>query len=31
MPFVRVGSAVVKELKEIEAKLVGFSRYALAY
>ncbi|HEY8257205.1 MAG TPA: hypothetical protein VIG08_06075 [Gemmatimonadales bacterium] len=30
-PFVRLGSAVVKDLKEIEAELEGFSRYALAY
>jgi hypothetical protein len=30
-PFVRLGSAVFKDLKEIEADLNGFSRYALAY
>lgn len=30
-PFVRLGAAVVKPLKEIEADLQGFSRYALAY
>ena len=30
-PFVRLGSAVVKDLKEIEGDLQGFSRYALAY
>lgn len=30
-PFVRLGSAVVKDLKEIEGNLTGFSRYALAY
>ncbi len=30
-PFVRLGAAVVKDLKEIEAELEGFSRYALAY
>lgn len=30
-PFVRLGSAVVKDLKEIEADIQGFSRYALAY
>ncbi len=30
-PFVRLGSVVVKEQKEIEAALQGFSRYALAY
>jgi hypothetical protein len=30
-PFVRLGAAVVTELKEIEADLQGFSRYALAY
>ena len=30
-PFVRLGPAVVKDLKEIEAELQGFSRYALAY
>ena len=30
-PFVRVGTAVVKDLKEAEAELTGFSRYALAY
>ena len=30
-PFVRLGSAVIKDLNEVEANLVGFSRYALAY
>lgn len=30
-PFVRVGTAVVKDLEEAEAELQGFSRYALAY
>ena len=30
-PFVRLGPAVAKDLKEIEAELQGFSRYALAY
>ena len=30
-PFVRVGTAVVKDLEEAEAELTGFSRYALAY
>ena len=30
-PFVRLGPAVVRDLKEIEAELQGFSRYALAY
>lgn len=30
-PFVRVGTAVVKELEEADAELTGFSRYALAY
>lgn len=30
-PFVRLGSAVFKDLKEIDADLDGFSRYALAY
>jgi hypothetical protein len=30
-PFVRLGSAVVENLKEINAELQGFSRYALAY
>jgi hypothetical protein len=30
-PFVRLGSAVFKDLKEIDADLTGFSRYALAY
>lgn len=30
-PFVRLGSAVVEDLKEIDANLYGFSRYALAY
>ena len=30
-PFVRVGTAVAKDLKEADAELTGFSRYALAY
>jgi hypothetical protein len=30
-PFVRIGSAVVENLKEVNADLLGFSRYALAY
>jgi hypothetical protein len=30
-PFVRVGTAVVKDAQEAEAELTGFSRYALAY
>ncbi len=30
-PFVRVGTAVVKDLEEADAELTGFSRYALAY
>ena len=30
-PFVRLGSAVVEDLKEIDGDLQGFSRYALAY
>jgi hypothetical protein len=30
-PFVRIGSAVVEDLDEIEADLTGFSRYAIAY
>jgi hypothetical protein len=30
-PFVQIGSAVLKDLKEVEASLFGFSRYALAY
>lgn len=30
-PFVRVGTARSEENKEIEAKLSGFSRYAIAY
>ncbi|HEY6948325.1 MAG TPA: hypothetical protein VI297_05870 [Gemmatimonadales bacterium] len=30
-PFVQMGSAVVKDLQEVEAALLGFSRYALAY
>jgi hypothetical protein len=29
--FVRIGSAVVESLKEVDADLLGFSRYALAY
>lgn len=30
-PFAEIGSAVLKDLKEVEASLLGFSRYALAY
>lgn len=30
-PFVRLGSALLKDQREIEADLQGFSRYALAY
>lgn len=30
-PFVRIGSAVIESLKEVDADLFGFSRYALAY
>ncbi len=30
-PFLRIGSAVFRDLKEVEASLLGFSRYALAY
>jgi hypothetical protein len=30
-PFVLIGSAVLSDSKEVEAKLFGFSRYALAY
>jgi hypothetical protein len=30
-PFVRIGSAVIQSLQEVEASLLGFSRYALAY
>lgn len=30
-PFVRLGSVKVEDLKEVEAKLVSFSRYAIAY
>ncbi len=30
-PFVQIGSAVLKDLKEVEGNLLGFSRYALAY
>jgi hypothetical protein len=30
-PFVRIGSAVIENLKEVQANLLGFSRYALAY
>ncbi len=30
-PFVRLGTARVEELKELEAELTGFSRYAIAY
>ncbi len=30
-PFVRIGSAVIENLQEVQADLLGFSRYALAY
>ncbi|HET7600672.1 MAG TPA: hypothetical protein VFK09_10280 [Gemmatimonadales bacterium] len=30
-PFTLIGSAVLKDAKEVEARLMGFSRYALAY
>ena len=30
-PFVRLGSAVIGDLREIEAELTSFSRYAIAY
>jgi hypothetical protein len=30
-PFVQIGSAVLKDQRKVEANLVGFSRYALAY
>ena len=30
-PFVRIGSAVIENLREVDADLLGFSRYALAY
>jgi hypothetical protein len=30
-PFVRLGSVNVEEAQELEAKLLGFSRYAIAY
>lgn len=30
-PWFKVGSAVVKELDEVEARLDGFTRYAIAY
>jgi len=30
-PFVKIGSVKVEDLKEVEAKLVSFSRYAIAY
>jgi len=30
-PFVRLGSVRIEELREIEADLTGFSRYAIAY
>lgn len=30
-PFVRIGTAVFKDSREVEASLFGFSRYALAY
>lgn len=30
-PFVRLGSAKVEDEEELEAKLMGFSRYAIAY
>lgn len=31
LPWVRQGSVKIEELREIEAKLTGFSRYAIAY
>lgn len=30
-PFVRLGTAKVEELREVEAELTSFSRYAIAY
>lgn len=30
-PYVRIGSVRFEDLREIEARLVGFSRYAIAY
>jgi hypothetical protein len=30
-PFVKVGTALIKDLEEVDAGLPGFSRYALAY
>lgn len=30
-PFVQIGSAVLKDQKEVDGNLLGFSRYALAY
>ena len=30
-PFVRLGSVKVEDEEELEAKLTGFSRYAIAY
>jgi hypothetical protein len=30
-PFVRLGTARVEELREVEAELTSFSRYAIAY
>lgn len=31
LPFVRLGSVKVEDQEELEAKLTGFSRYAIAY
>jgi len=31
LPWVRQGSVKIEELREIEAELTGFSRYAIAY
>lgn len=30
-PFVRLGTVRIEELKELEARLLGFSRFAIAY
>jgi len=30
-PFVRLGTALLEDLDEVEAELTGFSRYAIAY
>lgn len=30
-PFVRLGSALIEDLDEVEAELIGFSRYAISY